>query len=99
MEETPQLKVTTTSINDVYTYIKDLYRFVLMLVVSSIAFLQQNFKLVQYNTLPQGDATMMVQCPKCGQELATPQKEIDNCVFHVAVFACEHCGNNFKVCH
>jgi endogenous inhibitor of DNA gyrase (YacG/DUF329 family) len=37
-----------------------------------------------------------VSCPKCGKELAKPDRKLENSVFYVALFTCDTCGTKVK---
>jgi ribosomal protein S27E len=37
-----------------------------------------------------------VNCPKCGKELAKPDKKLENTAFFVAHFTCDCCGTTVK---
>jgi len=39
----------------------------------------------------------MVDCPKCGKEVAKPDKKLENSFFQIAIYTCEGCGTTFKV--
>ena len=37
-----------------------------------------------------------VNCPKCGKELAKPDRKLENAVFYAAIYTCDICGATFK---
>ncbi len=39
----------------------------------------------------------MAKCPNCGNEVAKPQKTIDNRMFHLEYYVCDNCGKTFTV--
>jgi hypothetical protein len=41
----------------------------------------------------------MVNCPRCGKELAKPNKKLENFVFFIAVFTYDECETQLKVVH
>jgi len=41
-------------------------------------------------------SSCIVNCPKCGKELAKPDKKLENSVFYVALYTCDMCGAKFK---
>ena len=44
----------------------------------------------------QRGATPKDICPKCGKELAKPDRKLENSVFYVALFTCDTCGTKVK---
>ena len=41
----------------------------------------------------------MVACPKCGNVVAKPEKELENSLFYLACYICDKCGKHFIVDH
>ena len=38
-----------------------------------------------------------LKCPKCGAEVAQPDKSLKNHAFHIESYTCTNCKHNFEV--
>jgi hydrogenase maturation factor HypF (carbamoyltransferase family) len=39
----------------------------------------------------------LAKCPKCGKEVAKPERVLTNKFFQIEAYACAECGTRFKV--
>jgi hypothetical protein len=55
---------------------------------------------IEYSYSKQAKGALgMVACPKCGNVVTKPEKELENSLFYLAAYICDKCGKHFLVDH